>query len=522
MVATSDCVSGFAVRYIPFLRDVRIRTTMGFALLLISSFLVVAFLGKGESKFIALIMVISWLSAILLTDKYVHKYPQRYYTYLFATHIKAAIIMALLLGFLGWITGLTVAPYDVLWTSYIVFVIADYVLSLPRCMVIPGMSHKGNDPTNNIINSTNTQSISSECSDTDSSPIDTQAILDQIRSILDKQLVEFIENNLPDVQGDTGKVLICGNACRTTADQSQSELAGLFVSRVLINDVRRINEYFLSCASQIIIGGYFVCSYVPHEDVVSILAKSYPGFLFRLAYITHFVLHRALPKIPWINTLYFYFTKGINRTFSKVEIWGRLSYCGMSVIAESKENGETVIIAQKIALPSQNKRPSYYPVVALEKVGLDGEIIRLHKVRSMYPYSEFLQKRIFEDNGLAATGKFANDFRLTEYGEFIRKYWLDELPQIFDWLRGEIKLVGMRATSRHYLSLYPKELYDLYIQIKPGLIPPIFGESTNSFDKIVETELAYLNNYMKHPFRTDVELFLRTFKDIFFRGVRSK
>jgi lipopolysaccharide/colanic/teichoic acid biosynthesis glycosyltransferase len=194
----------------------------------------------------------------------------------------------------------------------------------------------------------------------------------------------------------------------------------------------------------------------------------------------------------------------------------------MRVLTESKGDGELYIIAQRITLPVQNKIPSYYLLAELEKVGLDGKIIRTHKIRTMFPFSEFLQARIFEDHGLAPTGKFANDFRLTDYGSFLRKYWLDELPQIFDWLRGDIKLVGMRATSRHFLSLYPKEFYDLYIQIKPGLIPPIFDENTNGFDQIVDVELRYLKSYWEQPIRTDIRYFFQTFRDIVFKGVRSK
>lgn len=207
---------------------------------------------------------------------------------------------------------------------------------------------------------------------------------------------------------------------------------------------------------------------------------------------------------------------------SKAEAWGRLSFYGMRVIAESEGDGEVYLVAQRVALPVQNKIPSYYPIVALEKVGLDGKIIRMHKIRTMHPFSEFLQKRIFEDHGLLSTGKFANDFRVAEIGKFLRKYWLDELPQIFDWLRGDVKLVGIRATSPHFLSLYPKEFYDLYIQIKPGLIPPIFSESTNSFKQIVEIEFTYLKSYWEHPIRTDIRYFIRTLIDIVFKGVRSK
>ena len=80
----------------------------------------------------------------------------------------------------------------------------------------------------------------------------------------------------------------------------------------------------------------------------------------------------------------------------------------------------------------------------------------------------------------------------------------------------------MRATSPHYLGLYPKELYDLYIQVKPGLIPPIFDEKTCGFEDIVRIEMGYLREYLRNPILTDIRLFYQTFYDISIRGVRSK
>ena len=109
----------------------------------------------------------------------------------------------------------------------------------------------------------------------------------------------------------------------------------------------------------------------------------------------------------------------------------------------------------------------------------------------------------------------------TEYGPMIRRHWIDELPGLYDWLRGDVKLVGMRATSPQFLSLYPQELYDLYIQIKPGLVPPIFDEATNGFDDIVRIEMAYLERYITAPVKTDIQYFWYTFRDIVFRKVRS-
>jgi len=308
----------------------------------------------------------------------------------------------------------------------------------------------------------------------------------------------------------------------------------LLIGRTRINDVSRLNWFLMFCAKRITEGGFIVVRYMPLENIIKNFKRHYKGLRYWMIFILHFIWYRAIPKIPWLDTLYFSspiawldtlhlsVVKSRNRALSKAEAWGRLAYYGMHVIAESEGDGEIYLIAQRNEMPVHNKKPSYYPVVALEKVGLDGKIIRTHKIRTMFPFSEYIQKRLYEDHGLTSTGKFAHDFRLTEIGKFMRRYWLDELPQIFDWLRGDIKLVGMRATSRHFLSLYPKELYDLYILIKPGLIPPIFDGSTTGFDQIVAVELTYLKSYWEQPIRTDVRYFFRTLTDILFRGVRSK
>ena len=520
-------------RYVPFIRNVKIRTTIGFILLFLSTISAKAILGKGRIEVIFSITAVAWIFAIFLTDKYVHKYPQRYFTYLIASHLKAAIIMAFFLWIIGRIAGLLVAPQDVLWTGYLFFVFADAIVSVFHRRDIPDRQSSVLRPSLCTEDITDDRSSDSSYNNAGLSSIDTQAIAREIRSHLDKTLVEFIEKNLPDLHGDNGDVLFLDDVT-TTDDQSKSAPVALLVGLTRINDVLRLNRFLMFCTRRITMGCFIVLRYMPLENVIKNFKRRYTGLLYWMVFIPHFIWYRAIPNIPWLDTLYFspkiswldtlYLSliKRRNRALAKAEAWGRLAYYGMHVIAESKGDGEVYLIAQRVALPVQNKRPSYYPIVALQKVGLDGKMIHMHKIRTMFPFSEFLQKRIFEDHGLAPSGKFMNDFRLTEFGKFLRKYWLDELPQIFDWLRGDVKLVGIRATSRHFLSLYPKEFYDLYIQIKPGLIPPIFDESTDSFDQIVEVEFAYLKCYPAHPIRTDIRYFCKTFTDIVFRGVRSK
>jgi lipopolysaccharide/colanic/teichoic acid biosynthesis glycosyltransferase len=516
-------------RYVPFVQNVKIRMIAGLIILILSDASAGMYFGKGRVDIIVLITTCAWILAVFLADKYIHKYPQRYFTYLIASHLKTAIIMAFFLWLLAGFAGHIAAPPDVLWTGFICFILADAIASVPRRLDLRGKRFYAG-----VVEAiTDKEPDDPGSTDTDLSSIDGQAIIRQISSNLDKSLVEFIEKNLPGLPEGAGSVLLIDDVT-TTEDQSKSAPVGLLVSRTRINDVRRLNQFMQSCVKRITMGGYFVVRYMPLENVTKILRHRYTGSLYWLVFILHYIWYRAIPKIPWLDKLYFSpmiswldtvhlsLVKQRNRVLSKAEVWGRFSYCGMRVITESSGDGDIYLIAQRVAFPIEGKRPSYYPIVALEKVGLDGEIIYAYKIRTMFPFSEFIQKRIFEDHGLASTGKFSNDFRLTEIGKFLRRYWLDELPQIFDWLRGDIKLVGLRATSRHFLSLYPRNFLDLYVQIKPGLIPPIYDESTNGFDQIVEVELTYLQRYWDQPFLTDVRYLIQTFTDIVFRGIRSK
>tara|TARA_B100000678_G_scaffold203471_1_gene171268 strand:- start:108 stop:530 length:423 start_codon:yes stop_codon:yes gene_type:complete len=140
----------------------------------------------------------------------------------------------------------------------------------------------------------------------------------------------------------------------------------------------------------------------------------------------------------------------------------------------------------------------------------------------MYPFSEFIQKDVFEENNLDASGKFLNDFRITSWGRILRKYFIDEIPQLYNWLRSDINLVGVRAISKHYYNLYPKELQELRINFKPGLIPPYYADMPTTFDEIVESEVRYLQNKKEKPIITNMIYFVKALINIIFSGARSK
>lgn len=241
-----------------------------------------------------------------------------------------------------------------------------------------------------------------------------------------------------------------------------------------------------------------------------------------LIYLVYFFFFRVLPKTPIINKLLLLISLGKWRSISKTETWGRLAFAGFDVINEIElQNGEDLIVARKLYTPFEQSIPSFYPIISLNRVGYLGETIRIFKLRSMYPYSEFLQQKIYEMNSLDNTGKFKDDFRITRYGKYVRKFWLDELPQVINWLRGDIKIVGIRAMSFQYFSLYPQWYKDLYYSVKPGFVSPIFDDNTTSFDDIVEIEGNYLKRFIKNKIKTDISFFFETAFQIL-GGVRSK
>jgi lipopolysaccharide/colanic/teichoic acid biosynthesis glycosyltransferase len=520
-----------SLRYIPFYQNIRLRMTIGFILLVASVVCAGMILGKGHIEGIILITTFAWLTSVYFTDKYVHKYPQRYVAYLLASHGKAAVIMAFLIWIMGWIVGETTAPSDTLWTGYVLFVFLDFFASVPYRMDQTKIHNLSRETSFNRYVTNESRPINATNEDKSLNQMDTQSILKQIPSDLEESFTQFIENNIHLLHEGNTNVLILDDIPGTCIQHSP---AYLIIGRTRLNDVHRLNQFMQYCAEHLQMGGYFIIRYMPYQTSMERLKAQYPRPFFWIIFIIYFIWYRAIPKIPWLDRLYFSplfswldtihisLVKKRNRALSKAEVWGRLSFWGMDIVSKSEGDGELYILSQRVSLPIQNRIPSYYCIASLEKVGLEGQIIRTHKIRTMYPFSEFIQKRVYEDQGLSSTGKFANDFRLTEYGRFFRKYWLDELPQIYDWLRGEIKLVGIRATSQHFLSLYSKEFYNLYIQIKPGFISPIFDENTNGFDQIVEIEYTYLMSYQAHPIRTDIRYFFKTFTDIVFRGVRSK
>jgi len=201
--------------------------------------------------------------------------------------------------------------------------------------------------------------------------------------------------------------------------------------------------------------------------------------------------------------------------------YGCFVYYGFKIIDMIEGSKKTIvdIIKQKSIEKVSTKR--YSALIKLPRTGKDGKRIYVYKLRTMQPYSEYIQDFLIEKNGLNDDGTIRNDFRITKFGRFLRRYWLDELPMLINLFNGDLKLIGFRPLSDVMLNTYPKEFVIERNRYKPGLIPPYYIDKPKNFKELIESEKRYIRKYKKHKFITDTVYFAKFINACFFKGVRS-
>ncbi|HEX2396028.1 MAG TPA: sugar transferase [Bacteroidales bacterium] len=289
-----------------------------------------------------------------------------------------------------------------------------------------------------------------------------------------------------------------------------------------VNDFRYINKYFESVNAKLPRGGIYIDFFETKNMRKARILEKYPVGLNYIYYALDFLVKRVFPKFTLTKKLYFLLTRGENRVLSKAEAFGRLYSCGFEILDEKVIDRSFYFVAIKVREPLFPKNPSYGPVIALERIGKGGKIIKVYKMRTMHPFAEYLQDYIYKKAGLQEGGKFKDDFRVTTLGKLMRTFWLDEFPMIINLLKGDLKLFGVRPLSRQYFRLYTMELQRLRILSKPGLIPPFYVDYPKTLEEIIDSELKYLKAYYKHPFRTDMAYLWKAVFNIIFRRYRSK
>ncbi len=336
---------------------------------------------------------------------------------------------------------------------------------------------------------------------------------------LGNDVSDFIGKYLQDFR--LFDVLLCDTRDKDNINLYQKEFFQAIVNLHEVNHYRRINKFLEAVNSRLPEGGLFINTLETYETRKQRILQKLPKPLNHLYYCYDFILHRMCPKLKWTKKLYFKITRGYGRVLTKAEILGRLYSCGFEVLEEKTIENQLYFVAKKIKKPTYDMEPTYGPLISLKRVGKNGKLINVYKLRTMHPYSEYLQHYVFQKNNLKKGGKLKDDFRISNMGKLLRKYWIDELPMVINFLKGDMKLIGGRPLSSHYFGLYTEELQEKRVKFKPGLIPPFYADMPETLDEIIASEMKYLNAYEKKPILTDIRYLFKILKNIVIRGKRS-
>lgn len=290
-----------------------------------------------------------------------------------------------------------------------------------------------------------------------------------------------------------------------------------------LNHVRGINRVLSLTNLKLPVNGIVIVNFEKISTRKNRIMTKFPPIINKIVYFFDYLFRRVIPKLNLTNKVYFSITKGKDRVLSDTEVLGRLIYCGFDIHKTENIGDQTWVVAKKNkTVPGILDSIRYGPFIKLNRVGHNGKLIHVYKMRTMYSYSEYLQAYIFQQNNLEQGGKFKNDTRLNVAGKWMRKYWIDEIPMLINLFRGDLKLVGVRPLSQHYYSLYSTELQVKRINFKPGLLPPFYADLPKTLEEIEISEMRYITSCeQKGILKTDIIYFFKILKNIFLKKARS-
>lgn len=160
-----------------------------------------------------------------------------------------------------------------------------------------------------------------------------------------------------------------------------------------------------------------------------------------------------------------------------------------------------------IAIKADSPGPVLFSQV---RIGRNGRRFKIYKFRSMYMDAEERKKELEKQNEMQGLMfKMENDPRITRVGKFIRKTSIDELPQFYNVLKGDMSLVGTRPPTEDEFEKY-NQYYRRRISMTPGLtgLWQVSGRSEiENFDDVVKYDLQYIDNW---SLTLDIKILLRT------------
>lgn len=163
-----------------------------------------------------------------------------------------------------------------------------------------------------------------------------------------------------------------------------------------------------------------------------------------------------------------------------------------------------LVLAAMVRIDSQG--PVFF---SQTRVGKNGRLFRFHKFRSMIPNAEALKPTLMNQNEVDGPAfKMKDDPRVTRFGKFIRKSSLDELPQLWNVLRGDMSLVGPRPALPSEVKEWESWQYQrLSVDQGCTCIWQVSGRSDTNFQQWMRMDLDYVQNW---SIGLDIALIFRT------------
>lgn len=159
--------------------------------------------------------------------------------------------------------------------------------------------------------------------------------------------------------------------------------------------------------------------------------------------------------------------------------------------------------------------PKGSPIFLQERIGRNGKKFKMFKFRSMVVDAEDKLDNLLKSNEMdGPVFKIAKDPRITRVGRFIRKTGIDELPQLFNIIKGDMSIVGPRPALPREVEQYNEyQLQRLYVT--PGItcywqIQP--NRNGISFDDWIDLDIKYIQ---ERSLWIDIKIILRTFRSVF-------
>ena len=154
--------------------------------------------------------------------------------------------------------------------------------------------------------------------------------------------------------------------------------------------------------------------------------------------------------------------------------------------------------------------PGASPIYVQDRIGKNGKRFRFYKFRSMCPNADTMLDSLLDKNEMEGPAfKMQNDPRITRFGRFIRKTSIDELPQLWNVLKGDMSLVGPRPSLPREVEMYTEEQLQR-LAVTPGItcywqVQP--RRNSLSFDEWLALDLKYIE---EQSFLTDLLILFKT------------